>query len=263
LEETQTVKYGKVATAPETNPTKEGFVFAGWNFDFATAITGEVEVKAKWQEIVEVATYADFYTTVTTKPDAYVKVTAHINATANKNEQLWANGATTLTDFSGTIDGQGYTISNLNVDSSAQTGEHYSSGLFGWCESGATIKNVNIDGATVIGNHNVAVIVGYTYSIKISNCHVTNANIVCKHANGDACGDKCGIISGYVGNEARISNCSATDCTVKAGRDGGQLIGCGYNVSVKDCFAKNVTVTANGDCTGKDIRNELIGRVMG
>ena len=172
-------------------------------------------------------------------------------------------GQTGATEFKGIFDGQGYTISNLKIDSSAQTGEHYSSGLFGWAESGVTIQNVKVDGATVVGNHNVAVIVGYTYSAKITNCHVTNANIVCNHANNDACGDKCGLIAGYAADESRITDCSASDSTVKAGRDAGQLVGCGYNKSMKNGAATNVTVTANGDCTGANINEALIGRVMG
>lgn len=172
-------------------------------------------------------------------------------------------GQTGATEFKGIFDGQGYTIKNLNVDSSAKTDEHYSSGLFGWAEANVTIKNVNVDGAKVVGNHNVAVIVGYTYSGIISNCYVTNAEIICSHANDDACGDKCGLIAGYAGDESRISGCSATDSTVKAGRDGGQLIGAGYNVSVSDCVATNVTVLNGGDCTGANLNEAVIGRVLG
>ncbi|MBR7152743.1 MAG: leucine-rich repeat domain-containing protein [Candidatus Methanomethylophilaceae archaeon] len=173
-------------------------------------------------------------------------------------------GQTGATEFKGTFDGQNHTISNLYVDSSAQTSEHYSSGLFGWAESGATIKNVKVDGATIKGNHNVAVIVGYTYSSKITNCHVSNADIVCNHANDDACGDKCGIIVGYAGDESRISGCSAEKCTVTAGRDAGELVGCGYNVSMSGCSALDVVVTATGDCSKEaNINNALIGRVMG
>ena len=180
------------------------------------------------------------------------------------NNAVWTPiGQTGATEFKGIFDGQNYTIKNLKIDSSAKTDGHYSSGLFGWSEAGATIQNVNVYGATVVGNHNVAVIVGYTYSSKITNCHVTNAEIVCNHANDDACGDKCGIIGGYAGDESRFTNCSATNCTVKAGRDAGQLIGCGYNVSLKDGSATNVTVTATGECTGANINANLIGRVMG
>ena len=172
-------------------------------------------------------------------------------------------GQTGATQFKGIFDGNGYTIRNLYIDSSAQTGGHYSSGLFGWAESGATIMNVKVDGATVIGNHNVAVIVGYMYSGKISNCSVTNANIVGNHANDDACGDKVGLIAGYAADETRITNCSASNSTVKGGRDAGQLIGCGYNVSVSDCTATNVTVSATGNCPDeKNVNQALIGRVL-
>ena len=181
-----------------------------------------------------------------------------------KNAVWTPIGQTGATEFKGIFDGNGYTIKNLNVDNSAATDEHTSSGLFGWAESNVTIKNVKIDGAKVIGNHNVAVIVGYTYSGKIINCHVTNAEIICNHANGDACGDKCGLIAGYAGDESRFTDCSASDSTVKAGRDGGQLIGAGYNVSVSNCTATNVVVSATGDCNREgNINNEIIGRVLG
>lgn len=173
-------------------------------------------------------------------------------------------GQTGATEFRGVFDGQGYTIKNLNVNSSAHTDKHYSSGLFGWAERGVTIKNVKVDGATVTGNHNVAVIVGYTYSGKIENCHVSNADIVCNHANADACGDKCGLIAGYAGDESRFKDCTGKDSTVKAGRDAGQLIGAGYNVSISNCSATNVEVTATGDCNEqKNINNAVIGRVLG
>ncbi len=172
-------------------------------------------------------------------------------------------GQTGATEFKGIFDGQNYTIKNLYIDSSAQTSGHYSSGLFGWMEGKYTIKNVNVDGAKVVGNHNVAVIVGYTYSGIITNCNVANAEIVCNHANDDACGDKCGLIVGYAGNESRITDCSVSDSFVSAGRDAGQLIGTGYNVSVSNCSATNVSVSANAGCTGANINNALIGRVMG
>ena len=194
----------------------------------------------------------------------YYNKTVVLTADIDLENKAWTPiGQTGATEFKGIFDGQNYTIKNLNVDSSAQIGGHYSSGLFGWAESNVTIKNVKIDGATVVGNHNVAVIVGYTYSGKIINCHVTNAAIRCNHANADACGDKCGLIAGYTCDEARLSDCTASNSTVTAGRDAGQLFGLAYNVSVSNCTATNVTVTTTGDCTGANVRNEVIGRVQG
>ena len=163
-----------------------------------------------------------------------------------------------------TFDGKGYTISNLNIDSTAKTSAHYSSGLFGWLNR-ATVKNVKVNGAKVTGNHNVGVIAGYleTSGCTISNCSVIDAKIVANHANDDACGDKAGVIVGHAGNTGvKVDNCSATNCTVKAGRDAGQIVGAAKVANVTGCTATNVTVTATGDCTGANINNAVIGREL-
>ena len=48
----QQVKKGEKATKP-SNPTKDGYVFAGWNFDFNIPITSNVTIKAKWTKNAE------------------------------------------------------------------------------------------------------------------------------------------------------------------------------------------------------------------
>lgn len=100
----------------------------------------------------------------------------------------------------------------------------------------------------------------YIYIILIY-CHVINANVTCKHANDEACGDKAGVIVGYV-NSGTVSNCTATKCAVAAGRDAGQIVGAAKTDQVTNCSATNVTVTATEDCTGENIRNDVIGRVL-
>ncbi len=174
-------------------------------------------------------------------------------------------GQTGATQFQGIFDGQGYTIKNLNVDSSAQTGKHYSSGLFGWLNS-ATVKNVIVDGVTIKGNHNVGVIAGYleTSGCTISNCTVKNATITAKHADDDQCGDKIGVIVGHAGNAGvKVENCTAVDSKIVAGRDAGQIAGAAKEANVIGCTVTNVTVTASGDCTGANVKNAVIGRVLG
>ena len=173
-------------------------------------------------------------------------------------------GQTGATQFMGTFDGHGFTIKNLNINTSKQTGANYSTGLFGWLNS-ATVKNLNIDGATVTGNHNVGVIAGYleTTGCTISNCTVNNATVVAKHANDDACGDKVGVIVGHAGNAGvLVTGCIATNSTVTAGRDAGQIVGAAKAANVTGCSASNVTVSATGTCTGANITNDLIGRVL-
>ena len=55
LEAKQTVEYGKTASKPETDPTKDGFTFKGWllgdaEYNFDTPVTGDITLKAKWEE---------------------------------------------------------------------------------------------------------------------------------------------------------------------------------------------------------------------
>ena len=191
--------------------------------------------------------------------------TVKLGADVDLGDHLWIPvGQTGATEFKGVFDGNGKTISNLYIDSSDEVGGHYSSGLFGWLEnhgSGITVRNVTVDGAVVKGHHNVGVIVGYVYGT-IENCTVKNAELECTHANDDACGDKAGVIAGYAG-DGYFTNNQAIDCTVTAGRDAGQLFGCiiaSQEKNFKDNTATNVVVSATGDCTGNNVRNEIIGR---
>ena len=185
------------------------------------------------------------------------------------NNEVWTPvGQTGATTFNGVFDGQNYTISNLTVNSEEQTGAHYSSGLFGWVETHSEgrghIKNVKIDGAAITGHHNCGALVGYItekYAL-VENCHVANATISCTKANDDADGDKAGALIGNATNATIVKNCTATDSTVSAGRDSGQLIGAAKEANVTGCSATNVTVEANGTGTGKNIRNEVIGRLL-
>lgn len=173
-------------------------------------------------------------------------------------------GQTGATQFMGTFDGQEHTISDLNIDATAQTGANYSSGLFGWLNA-AVVKDVKIDGASVKGNHNVGVIAGYleTAGCTIENCHVAKAVVECHVANDDANGDKCGVIVGHAGNAGvAVKDCTASDSTVSAGRDAGQIVGAAKAENVTGCSATNVTVTANGEGTGANVRDEVIGRVL-
>ena len=89
--------------------------------------------------------------------------------------------------------------------------------------------------------------------------------MTCTHANANACGDKAGTVTGYI-NSGSVKNCTASKCTVKAGRDAGQIVGAAKETQVDSCTATDVTVSATGDCTdddaGKDIREEIIGRVL-
>ena len=194
-----------------------------------------------------------------------VYLTADIDLAGIDWEPIGQTGATT---FNGVFDGQNHTISNLNVDSEAETGAYYSSGLFGWVETHSAgcgqIKNVKINGAVVKGHHNCGALVGYItekYAV-VENCHVTGAEISCTYANDDADGDKAGALIGNATVSTVVKDCTAANSTVSAGRDAGQLIGAGREANVTDCSATSVAVQANGTGSGANVRNEVIGRLL-
>lgn len=228
-----------------------------------------VEVDSETQEVLQVQTINTaaelfaFANEVNNNDKSYKII--RLGADIDLQNAAWTPiGQTGAKQFAGVFDGNGHTIYNLNIDKTSETGEYYSSGLFGWL-NGAVVKNLTIDGATVKGNHNVGVIAGYmeTAGCTIENCHVLNAAIECHHANNNACGDKCGGIVGYAGNSGTpIKGCTVVNSTISAGRDAGQIVGATKEVNVINCSATSVNVTANGECTGANIRNELIGRIL-
>lgn len=194
-----------------------------------------------------------------------IKLTADIDLKGEAWEPIGqAPGNGVKTYFQGVFDGQGYTIKNMTIKPNATYGEgaNYATGFFGFVDAGdAVIKNVTFDNATIEGHHWTAVVCGYI-SGTIQNCHVTNSSVTCTHANNDACGDKAGMIVGYTNHSTTtVKDCTAKDGTVKAGRDAGQIVGCNSSgVTVSGCSAENVNVSATGDCTGANIKNDIIGR---
>ena len=167
--------------------------------------------------------------------------------------------------FIGTFDGQGHTIKNLNIKTTDQdTNNNSTAGLFG-AVAGGTIKNLNVDGATVTGTHFAGVIVGVmnttTSFAYVKDCNVTNATVTSTYYNSENSGDKAGIIVGCL-NGNYIMDSSATNSTVTASRDAGQITGAGKVDKVVNCTATDVTVTWNNLGAGTNIRNELIGRLF-
>lgn len=147
--------------------------------------------------------------------------------------------------FQGTFDGQGYTISNLNVDKSTDSNEHSTAGLFGWVDAaGATIKNVKVDGATVKGSHWTGVIAGY-FTGRIENCTVTNATVEGFNVTEDANGDKVGGIVGCLNEHSYINGNSVSKSTIKGNRDIGGIAGsvAASTYEMKDNTVTDVTIT--------------------
>ncbi|MBO4940229.1 MAG: right-handed parallel beta-helix repeat-containing protein, partial [Clostridia bacterium] len=252
----------------ETDTDVTTFNFTEENNTVIKASTGFEEVNGEFHISTKAGLFA-FAKSVNEEGESYAGKTVKLTANIDLNNQEWTpvgqtGGYYASTYFQGTFDGQGHTIKNLQI-TKTDPGKNYAVGLFGFIDAGAAdIKNVKVDTANVTGHHWTGVIVGFLTGT-ITNCEVTNTTLTCTHANDDACGDKAGLIVGYI-NNGLVSGCTVSNSTVSAGRDAGQVVGASQPSQVTGCSATNVTVSYVGGCTdsnaGGNIRNEVIGRIL-
>ena len=146
--------------------------------------------------------------------------------------------------FTGTFDGNGYTISNLNVASQAPIG----TGLFG-CTSGTengagAIRNFTLENINVSGGY----LVGGAVGLQFMNCPVSDIHLV-----GDNHLTGVQGVGGIVGTGFDlISDCTATAEITALGDDGacaGLIAGGTTMSSIKNCEVKGGSITAEGNAT--------------
>lgn len=144
--------------------------------------------------------------------------------------------------FSGTFDGNGYTIYNLNQNTWAlDNGYYYGDlglGLFGAIEN-ATIKNLTIDGADISGE---SAICGTVAAVAGDNC--VFENITVKNANVADYQYYAGGLVGWASGTQVYNNCVVDASTTVAAQWGdfdnsiGGLIGgasANADITLKDC----------------------------
>lgn len=159
-------------------------------------------------------------------------------------------------DFSGILEGNGHTISNLNiplfnnlkgtvnnlniVNSKIINSSGKNIAPLAKTSNGATIFNVNLENIEIEGNDNVSAFIGYTESTKINNIQITNFNIK---------GNRY-YIGGLIGRafNTNVSNVLLDgNITLYATHNGG-VIGAINNGSLENAVSKvNITRPRNTD----------------
>ena len=157
---------------------------------------------------------------------------------------------TPITGFSGTLDGNGHTISNLlieNVSASQQ-------GLFGTVDDGFKAKDINFVDcsiSTTSSRSDVGILVGGTagagdVTILLNNIHLTGCSV-----SMDDGSDSVGILCGFLDRQdaTEIYNCSATDCSVTGAFQVGGMFGVfrtkdnpTNEIYITDCAVINLTM---------------------
>ena len=177
--------------------------------------------------------------------------------------------------YSGTFDGNGYTIENMVCNGTDVAG------LIGYTYN-ATVKNVTIKNATISSNHFAGGIVAWVNNYPgntkvpfvLENCHVINSTITSTpelvngaYDNGDKVGGLIGA-AWFTSNGTRnagtvVANCSVKNTTVKAYRDLGGFFGYAQGVYAENCVLENVTVEQDLTNAYKDEVPTTVGNVIG
>ena len=159
------------------------------------------------------------------------------------------SGGSSSVDFSGTIDGNGHIISNLNINS----GELQRARGFISYASGATVKNLGIVDSTIRGQRGVGAIIGHDKggSSTVSECYVKNVTIT------DFNQWNYRVQGGIVGqvNNTTIINCYSTGVTgycegILPAGIAGRYDGANGTATITNCYTTSSTVYFDSDRSG-------------
>lgn len=169
--------------------------------------------------------------------------------TANNGAGWNPIGTSSSNAFSGSFDGQGYTISNLTIN--RPTTDHV--GLFGYTNN-ATIQNIGLVNVDITGQSYVGGLVGYNFGSS-SNAYAMISNAyVMGSVSGN--GNNVGGLVGY--NDSNISNAYATGAVTSSGNNAGGLVGRnGISSSISNAYA-----TGDVSSTGNNVGG-LVGENVG
>ena len=172
--------------------------------------------------------------------------TADIDATATASPQ-WNNGegfnpigTSSSNSFSGSYNGQDYTISNLTINKPNTS----NIGLFGYVNNGCEIKNLTLSAIDYIGNVSVGGIAGRLEgNASIENCSVSGEL-------GNAFGFDVGGLAGRSENATIIN--SFSNIEINGNDNVGGLVGQNINSTISDSYSQ-----------GSILANEYIGGLVG
>lgn len=258
------LEMGSVTVAPWTDKGSLGDNFGtdateysewGGPEDVATAYAGgdgskgnpyQIETAAQLAFLAQEANSKEEYTWP--ESPKYFKLMANINL----KDHEWTPIGTAYKRFTGSFDGDGHVIVNLNVK------DAWHAGLFGWIQNGATVKNLVIRNASVssvsqdeasVSPHNPQAYSGIVAAYCSAGCTISNCKV-----DGTVTSDYCaGGIVGYTDNSSKDYDGSIKSCTAD--------VVCSVANSAKDAYCGGIAGILSvklDDCT---VRGKVDGTV--
>jgi len=180
--------------------------------------------------------------------DAYYIQTANIDASSSSS---WDGGAgftpigNSSTRFTGSYDGDGYTIDSLFINRSTS-----SIGMFGHigvdANSATTIQNLGLTNVSITGLGNVGALVGNKQdgNLTVNNCYISGGVTGTNNVGG---------LVGYINMESAVSNCYSTGSVTGSSNIVGGLAG----------YLRNQSNVVNSYSTGSVNGNNFVGGLVG
>ncbi len=166
-------------------------------------------------------------------PNGYFKLSADIDMSEYSNGEGWEP----ISNFTGVLDGRGYTISNLKINRSTKSYV----GLFGEVAGTATITNLKLENPSVVGGQYTGALAGYC-SGALSYIHVTSGDISGRNTTG-------GLVGAY--GVEKIANCTV-EANVNGDKEVGGVIGALFSGTVE-------RISSDGNVTAIDGGGGLVG----
>lgn len=177
------------------------------------------------------------------EPDAHYLLMGNINASSTASGEGFTPVGDNSTPFTGSLDGNGYTISNLSINRMAETNV----GLFGVIDEGATIENVLLESASISGASQIGVLAG-----------VNNGDIIRSYSTGSVNGTV--DVGGLVGvNNGLIQLSFSTAATTATTNNVGGLVGTN-TATILSAYATG-NVNGNTNIGGLVGTNTLTGEI--
>ena len=208
--------------------------------------------KEEISEVINITTCEEFY-------DMTVNVTTYQNEFRLLNDldfsnYTWKCDPTNTLKWEGVLDGQGHTITNLNIESP------YRKAAVFFEITDATIKNLNFKNCTVYGLQDSAIVCGYSNGGTIENISMSNCKV--NYNNNEGSEGYFALVAGRLHKETtNMTNIFMEKCYIDCNKYTGALTG---NVNKgNNCVlnATNIYADVGFNCDGAAVG--LVGRNRG
>lgn len=163
--------------------------------------------------------------------------------------EAWVPIGTNDVPFTGTIDGQGFTVFGLKINLPEQNSVGFigvAKGSEDISSSEITVKNLRLVGVEVFGRQDAGAVIGTSIGAKVSQCYTSGFVYGWDHVGAIIGGTK-KLAEGVM---TKVSNSYSTAGVASSNWQAGGIIGASINAAIDHCYFGGVAVCSQGRSGG-------------